>query len=288
MDMRFLMIGRIRMLALVTLVLFGLAPLGAHAAEQTFTRTINLRDRLNLTIISGAGSIQFNQGPPGRLRITGHVKANDWRPTDDRLRDIAANPPIRQDQNIIRIGSTEELTHVIIDYEIEAPADSIIHAGAGVGDIFDDGVGQEAHFNTVSGNIHATGLAGSIDVSSRDGDIEVEQSGRGVVKAVSITGNLELRNLNSALHAATNAGSIKVSGVPGGDWSVQTGKGDVDLALGVAACTIDAQTSDGLVRSDLKIEGANSSNSRHLAGRINGGGHNVTVQTGEGEIRLHS
>jgi Putative adhesin len=268
------------------LVLLTLAPLGARAGEQTFTRTINLRDRLDLAIVSGAGTIQISQGPPGRLRITGHVKANDWRPTDDRLRDIAAKPPILQDGSIIRIGSTEELAHIIIDYEIEAPADSIIQASAGTGDIFDEGVGLSARFSTGSGQIHATGLEGGIDVSSKDGDIEVEQSGRGEVKAVSNTGSLELRNLHGALRAVTNVGSIKVSGVPEGDWSVQTGKGDLELTLGNSPCTIDARTGAGLVRSDLKIEGANGSDPRHLEGRINGGGHSVIVQTGQGEIRI--
>jgi hypothetical protein len=284
--MRFLMISRITMLALLTLAPIGLAPLGAQAAEQTFTKVINLRDRLDLTIVSGAGNIQINQGPVGRLRITGHVKANDWRPTDDRLRDIAANPPIWQDRNIIRIGSTEQLAHVIIDYEIEAPADSIIQASSSVGDIFDDGVGQSARFNTGSGSIHATGLRGNVDVSTKEGDIEVEQIGQGEVKAISNTGNLELRNLQGPLHAATDAGSIRVSGVPAGDWAVQTGKGDIELTLGNAACTIDAQTGAGLVHSDLRIEGANGSDPLHLAGRINGGGHNVSLRAGKGDIRI--
>jgi hypothetical protein len=280
------MISRLSVLALAALIPLGLAPLGAQAAEQSFARTIHLRDRLDLTIVSGAGNIQISQGPAGRLRITGHVKANDWRPTDDRLRDIAANPPIWQDQNIVRIGSAEELAHVIIDYEIEAPADSIIQASSSVGDIFDEGVGQSARFNTGSGSIHTIGIEGNIDVSSKEGDIEVEQNGRGDVKAVSGAGNLELRNLHGALHAVTDAGSIKVSGAPAGDWQVQTGRGDIELTLGNAACTIDAQTGAGLVRSDLRIEGANGSDPHRLAGRINGGGHSVSLQAGEGEIRI--
>ena len=246
MAMRFLMIRRIAMFALFTFVQFGLTPfgparLGAQRAEQTFTKTINLRDRLDLAIASGAGNIQISEGPAGVLRITGHVKANDWHPTDDRLRDIAARPPIQQNGNVIRIGSTEELAHIIIDYEIEAPADSIIQAASGVGDIFDEGVGHNVHFNTGSGNIHARGLVGSIDVRSKEGDIEVEQSGQGEVSAVTGTGNVELRNLHGALRAATDSGSVKVSGVPAGDWSVRTGRGDVELTLGKAACTIDAQ-----------------------------------------------
>ena len=89
-----------------------------------------------------------------------------------------------------------------------------------------------------------------------------------------------------ALRAATDAGSIKVSGVPGGDWAVQTGKGDVELTLGNAACTIDARADAGLVRSELRVESTNGSDPRHLAGKINGGGHNVSVQAGEGEIRI--
>jgi hypothetical protein len=270
----------------VILALLTLAPLGAQAADQSFTRIIKLKDKLDLAIVSGAGTVQISQGPAGRLTITGHVRANDWHPTDDRLRDIAARPPIQQSGSIIRIGSTEELTHVIIDYEIEAPADSIIQASAGVGDIIDDGVGQNVRFNTGSGNIHATGLQGGIYASSNQGDIEVEQVGQGEVKAISGTGNLELRNLRGALHAATDAGSIRVSGTPAGDWSVQTGKGDIELTLGSAPCTIDAQTGAGLVHSDLRVEGANSSDPRHLAGKINGGGHNVIVQAHEGEIRV--
>lgn len=285
------MIRRIAMLALFTSVQFGLTPfgparLGAQRAEQTFTKTINLRDRLDLTIMSGAGTIQISQGPAGWLRITGHVKANDWRPTDDRLRDIAANPAIYQDKNVVRIGSTDQLAHVIIDYEIEAPADSIIQASSSIGDIFDEGVGQNARFNTGSGNIHAIGLEGSIDVRSKEGDIEVEQRGQGEVNAVTGTGNLELRNLHGGLRAATDAGSIKVSGVPAGDWSVHSENGNVELTLGNAACTIDAQTGTGLVHSDLRVEGANGSDPRRLAGTINGGGHNVSVQAGEGEIRI--
>jgi hypothetical protein len=291
MAMRFLMIRRIAMLALFTFVQFGLTPfgparLGAQRAEQTFTKTISLRDRLDLAVVSGAGNIQISEGPAGVLRITGHVKANDWHPTDDRLRDIAARPPIQQNKNIIRIGSPEELAHIIIDYEIEAPADSIIQASSSVGDIFDDGVGLSARFNTGSGNIHATGLRGSVDVSSKEGDIEVEQMGRGEVKAISGTGNLELRNLQGPLHAVADAGNIKVSGVPAADWSVRTGRGDVELTLGKAACTIDAQTGAGRVHSELTIEGGNGPDPLHLAGRVNGGGHNVILQVGEGDIRI--
>ena len=269
------------------LALFMLAPLAANASEQTFTRTINLRERLDLAIVSGAGNIQISQGPVGRLRIIGHVKANDWHATDDQLRDIASSPPVQQIGSTVRVGSAADPPHVIIDYEIEAPADSIVQASSGVGDILDDGVGFNARFNTGSGSIHVSGLLGNVDVSSKEGDIEIEQAGQGEVKAISNSGNLDLQNLHGALRAATGAGNITISGAPAGEWSVQTGRGDIELALGRASYTIDAQTVDGMVSSDVRVDGGDGSDLRHLAGRINGGGHNVTVRAAKGAIRIH-
>jgi DUF4097 and DUF4098 domain-containing protein YvlB len=281
------MIARASLLALLVV-----APLAAHAAtEQTFTKTINLHDKLNLEIVSAAGSIQISAGPAGQLTVTGHVKANDWHATDDRLRDIAANPPIRQDLDVIRVGVAQDPPHVIIDYEIEAPAGSIVHAASSLGDIFDDGVGESAAFTTGAGSIHATGMQGNIDAASKSGDIEVEQFGRGDVKAISISGNLDLRNLRGALHAATGDGKITVFGAPGADWSLQTGNGDIDLALGRAACNLDAQSKTGSVLSELRVDGESSPDSNHdphhLVGKINGGGHTVTVVAGDGVIRIH-
>jgi hypothetical protein len=280
------------MTARLPLLALALAPLNAHAAsEQTFTKTINLRDRPNIAIVSAAGNIQISTGPAGQVRITGHVKANDWHATDDRLRDIASIPPIHQDPDVIRVGLAQDPPHVIIDYEIEAPPNSIIQATSGLGDIFDDGVGQNAAFSTGAGSIHATGFSGNVEASSKSGDIEVEQFGHGDVKAISGSGNLDLRNLRGALRAATGEGKIAASGAPNGDWSLQSDKGDIDLTLGRAACNLDVQSTSGVVRSDLPIEGTSSPDphhdQHHLVGKINGGGQNVVAKTADGVIRIH-
>jgi hypothetical protein len=280
------------------LTILALAPLFAHAAsEQTFTKTIDLRGRANLAILSGAGNIQISAGPPGQVRITGHVKANDWHATDDRLRDIASIPPIHQDLDVIHIGVAQDPPHIIIDYEIEAPPNSIIQATSGLGDIFDDGAGQSATFSTSAGSIHATGMQGHVEAGSKSGDIEIEQFeisksgvaefGAGDVHATSLSGNLDLRNLRGALHAETGDGKIAVSGTPFADWSLQSEKGDIELTLGRAACNLDAQSASGVIYSDLRVEDANTSDSHHLSGKIHGGGHAVVLQTGAGQVRIH-
>ena len=76
------MIRRIAMLSLFTFFQFGLTPfgparLGAQRTEQTFTKTINLRSRLDLAIMSGAGTVQISEGPAGRV-LNFRTNVDDW------------------------------------------------------------------------------------------------------------------------------------------------------------------------------------------------------------------
>ena len=92
---------------------------------------------------------------------------SSWGGSEERVREIAANPPIEQTGNIVRIGARHENLHNIsIDYEIEAPANAYLDASSGSGDITDDGVGENAKLSTGSGNIHATGLNGGFSAST--------------------------------------------------------------------------------------------------------------------------
>ena len=66
------------------------------------------------------------------MHIFGRVKSN-WEGNDERVREIAANPPIEQTGNIIRIGEHHENYHNIsIDYDIEAPANAFLRGLLGL------------------------------------------------------------------------------------------------------------------------------------------------------------
>jgi hypothetical protein len=265
----------------------ALAAVPALASEQTFERNLSVSGRVELSVATGSGSIHLTRGSGSQLHIVGHVHSN-WGGSDEKVREIAANPPIEQTGNIVRIGARHENLHNIsIDYEIQAPADAYLEAGSGSGNVTDEGVGENARLNTGSGNIHATGLHGGFTVGTGSGDVYVEQTGSGDVKANTGSGNIELKNVNGGLKAETGSGEIKIEGAPAADWRLQTGSGSIELWPGSSAFTLDASTGSGTIHSDPEMTVQGSFDRHHITGKIHGGGPTVRAETGSGDVRIH-
>ena len=265
----------------------ALAALPALASEATFERTLSVSGKVELSVSTGSGNIHLTPGSGNRVHIFGRVKSN-WGASEERVREIAAHPPIEQTGNIVRIGGHHENLHNIsIDYEIEVPAETYLEAGSGSGNITDDGVGENAKLSTGSGDIHATGLHGGFSAGTGSGNIYVEQTGEGEVKAETGSGNIELKNLHGGLRAHTGSGNIKAGGTPASPWHLGTGSGNVEFWAGNAAFTLDAETGSGSIHSDKEMLTQGASSRHHITGKINGGGPTVRVETGSGDIRVH-
>jgi hypothetical protein len=264
-----------------------MAALPALATEATFERNLSVTGRVDLTVSTGSGNVHLTRGSGNQVHIFGRVKSS-WGGRDEQVRQIAANPPIEQTGNIIRIGGRHENLHNIsIDYEIQAPADVFLEASSGSGNITDDSIGDNAKLSTGSGNIHATGLHGGFLVNTGSGDIYADQTGEGDVKAQTGSGNIELRNLHGGLRAGTGSGDIKVSGSPANSWHLETGSGNVEFWPGSTGFTLDASTGSGSIHTDRDMLSQGSSDRHHITGKINGGGPTVRVETGSGDIRVH-
>ena len=269
------------------MALLALAAVPALASEATFERNLSFSGRVELKVATGSGNIHLTQGSGNQIHIFGKVKSN-WGGSDERVREIAANPPIEQTGNIVRIGARHEnLNHVSIDYEIQAPADAYLDAGSGSGNVIDDGVGENAKLSTGSGNIHATGLRGGFSAGTGSGDVYAEQTGQGDVKASTGSGSIELKNLRGGLRADTGSGNIKVTGTPTSSWHLHTGSGNVDFRAGDAPLTLDAETGSGSVRTDREMVTQGSNDRHHVTGKLNGGGPTVRIETGSGSIHVY-
>jgi DUF4097 and DUF4098 domain-containing protein YvlB len=276
----------------IAAAVLALAAVPALASEATFERTLQVSGRVELSVSTGSGNIHITHGAGNQVHIWGKVKSgwgsSGWGGSDDRVREIAAHPPIEQTGNIVRIGSHHESFHNIsIDYEIQAPENALLDASSGSGDITVDGVGENAKISTGSGNIHATGLHGGFRVDTGSGNIYAEQADVGDVKAQTGSGNIELRNLRGGLHGGTGSGDIKVGGTPASDWKLETGSGDIELWAGSAAFTLDASTGSGSIRTDQEMLTQGTSDKHHITGKIHGGGPTVRIETGSGDIRVH-
>lgn len=267
--------------------ILAVAAVPALANEATFERNLSVQGHVELTVSTGAGHIHITHGSADRVHIIGHVKSS-WGANEERVQEIANNPPVDQTGNIIRIGQRHENYHNIsIDYDIEAPANSFLEANSGSGDINDDGVGQNAKLGTGSGGIHATGLVGGFIANTGSGNIYVEQSGEGDVKAQTGSGSIELKGVHGSLHAGTGSGDMKITGTPTSDWKLETGSGSVEFWAGSASFTLDASTGSGSVHTDQEMAVQGSFDRHHITGKVHGGGPTVRIETGSGDIRVH-
>jgi hypothetical protein len=273
-------------LALATAIL-AVAAVPALANEANFERNLTVNGHVELAVSTGSGHIHITHGSSDRIHIVGHVKSN-WGANEQRVQEIANNPPIEQTGNIVRIGQRHENYHNIsIDYDIEAPANSFLEANSGSGDINDDGVGENAKLGTGSGTIHATGLQGGFITNTGSGNIYVEQTGQGDVKAQTGSGSIELKGVHGSLHAGTGSGNIKVTGTPTSDWKLETGSGSVEFWAANANFTLDASTGSGSVHTDQEMAVQGSFDRHHITGKVHGGGPTVRIETGSGDIRVH-
>ncbi len=253
----------------------------------SFDRTLSVSGASQLAVSTASGNIQITRGSGNQIHIHGQVHVNH-EGSEEEARQIAANPPIEQSGDVIRIGQRQEQWRGIsIDYRIEAPAGTVLTANSGSGDITDEGVGQNAKLQTGSGDIRATSLVGPFVVKTGSGNIVAEQSGQGDVVAETGSGDIELKNIHGSFHGETGSGDIKASGTPSAAWTLQTGSGTIELWTGNAPLTLDASTGSGSVNTEHEMLVQGSFDHQHVRGKLNGGGPTIRAQTGSGDIHIH-
>jgi beta-lactamase regulating signal transducer with metallopeptidase domain len=265
-----------------------LAPRAAQEARQlSFDRTLSVSGAAQLEVSTGSGNIHVTRGAGSQIQIHGRIHVNH-EGSEEQARQIAANPPIEQSGDTIRVGKHQEHWRGIsIDYQIEAPAGTLLAANSGSGDIVDEGVGQNAKLQTGSGDISASGLQGPFSVMTGSGNITAEQTGEGDVVAQTGSGNIELKEIHGGFRGQTGSGDIKASGTPSASWHLQTGSGSIELQTGNAPITLDASTGSGSVNTEHEMMVQGSLDRHHIKGTLNGGGPTVRLETGSGDIQIH-
>jgi hypothetical protein len=285
----------------------------AFAAEKSFDRTLSVNGPVTLRVSTGSGSIRVSPGSDNQVHIMGRVKSsNNWwgGSSDDAVAKVAANPPIDQAGNIIRVGDdhgNDWARHVSIDYEITTPANTMLVAESGSGElqlsningtvkahtgsgsIHADKLGSGSRLETGSGTIDANTLRGSTTLQTGSGDIHAQLGSAGDVVAGTGSGDIKLENVQGAVKAETGSGSLEISGQPTAPWKLETGSGEISLRLGNNAhFTLDAETGSGSVKSDppLTMTTHGSIDKHHVSGTVNGGGPTIKAQTGSGDIHI--
>jgi DUF4097 and DUF4098 domain-containing protein YvlB len=146
------------------------------------------------------------------------------------------------------------------------------------------------NLRTGDGNIDIAGLKGDMDLHSGDGSENLEGvegklhawTGDGHITAHGRFDELELKTGDGHVDVrATNGSSLAAS------WRLETGDGNVSLEVPAdLAADVDLHTSDGHIDLDLPVAAEGKVRENEVRGKLNGGGSQLTIRTGDGSIHL--
>ena len=140
---------------------------------------------------------------------------------------------------------------------------------------------------TVDGRIRLENLGGEAHVHAVDGDITARNL-NARIKGGTVDGNIELERVAGGVDLKTVDGRIEARNLDG--WGegirLKTVDGSIQVALGAATGRLEARTGDGSIRHSLKGLHVEESKEHLLRGRIPGREQEISLRTGDGDIRI--
>ena len=298
-------------LSATALILFTLSAIALASEQGHFERKFQVSSGADLQVFTRSGDVTLRSGPAGTISVIGRIHVGDRWFTGGRkaeVEEIEKNPPLTQSGNFIRIDYVNH-TNISIDYEITAPADTKVRAKSGSGDQTMEGmqagldvetgsgdvrlrdVGGEIRIHTGSGDIQARNAAGPFEARAGSGNITLEEKSKGDVRMETGSGNVEASGVNGGLSASTGSGDVLIEGLPANYWSIKTGSGNAEVRLPQdASFDIDASSSSGNLEVNhpvtTTVQGRVTDARKSVRGKVRGGGPEVTIHTGSGDIRV--
>ena len=278
------------------------------SSEGHFDRTLSVNGSISLDVTTGSGDIRVTAGGSNQVVVHGTVHPGNWMfGSDSAVHQVESSPPIEQSGNSIRIGYNlpeDVKRHVSISYEITVPADTNLQAHSGSGNIEAVGIrtavdaqtgsgdirardAGRARLHTGSGNIRAETVAAPFFAQTGSGDIEADLTGSGDVDVHTGSGTIRIRGIKGGVRAQTGSGGIETDGSVTGPWQLHSGSGNIELAVGSGSgFNLDVHTSSGSINTNLPITVQGSLGKHELKGTVKGGGPEVSVNTGSGDVDI--
>jgi len=301
----------------------------SSAQRVEFERSYTVTDAPVLDISTIRGKIDVSGGQTDRIAVRGTATVRYGLSVPaaayDLVKRVAADPPIRQEGNTLRLrppSGADEQRAMTVAYAVSVPPGTVVKANSDSGETTISGVsgrvsirtesaaimirdlGGAADVTTASGSVEADSIAGDLNVSTRSSGVTVRNLGAGLrvrTQSGAVEGTfrgdgsvdigtgssaIDLSGVKGTLVATSNSGRIRVSGLPTGPWQVTGGSGSFDLDFDAnARLTLDAHSGSGSV----SVEGAalqGSTSKGAASGTVGGGGPLVRASSRSGSIRI--
>lgn len=201
-----------------------------------FDRTLTTSGPVDLSLVSGSGSVVVRPGADGSVAIVGTIRpANRWSTSADEvrraIRAVEANPPIAQNGGRIEVGRIEdpEIARLVaVSYEVTVPRATRLTSRTGSGSQKVGALAGPVSVTTGSGAVEVGAIADAVEVTTGSGSVKVEgargrasiSTGSGTVHAGAFEGDLQIR---------TGSGGIHVDRASGGTVALSTGSGSLEV-----------------------------------------------------------
>jgi DUF4097 and DUF4098 domain-containing protein YvlB len=255
---------------LVAVSILGLAAVMARADE--WNKQWQVHGTPEVHISAGDASIAVEAGSNGSVEA--NLSTRGWTIGDSGIRVIEHQSGDRIDLEIkepnTHFSFGEHSAHLTV--RVPRKLTGYIHTG--------------------DGSVKLKGLHGSVRADTGDGSIEADDLD-GMLQARSGDGSMHLRGRFDGLQVHTSDGSVELKALEGSkmraDWTLQTGDGSVRLELPKdLAANLSLHTGDGSIRMNMDVTVNGHQNEHEVRGKLNGGGPQLAVSTGDGSIQIDS
>ncbi len=271
--------------AMISAALFS-----ATASAEDWTKNYTVSGRANVHVDTNDGSVRVTTGDTKQVEL--RVIYNGY--TLDKNLEIKS----KQDGDRVELSARETMhwnwgIHVNrgLRLEVRMPKDADLSVDSGDGSVEAQTITGNLDIHTGDGHIRVDGAKGQIKLRTGDGSIEGRDLD-GKIEADSGDGHITLDGRFDTLNIRTGDGSINAHALAGSKvlsaWNIHTGDGSVDLTVpSDLNANIDASTNDGRISLGIPVTVEGQFSNSKIHGKMNGGGEQLTIHTGDGSIRLN-
>jgi len=265
--------------------LAGMAP-AAHADD--WSKTYAISGRADLHVQTDDGSVMVTSAD--QKDVYAHVTTSRYRiPDDVRIEESQSgdsiNIHVRLPHNWGFWGHGGS-----VRVELRVPRNLNLDVSTGDGNVTAQPLSGNVRINTGDGNIDANGIKGDIYMHSGDGHIEASNLD-GTLKVDTGDGHVSVGGRFDSLDVRTGDGNIEASAMSGskvaGVWNLHAGDGRINLRVpNDLSANLDAHTGDGSITVDMDITVSGSLGHSTVRGKLNGGGGELKITSGDGSIHV--
>lgn len=254
-------------------ILFSLSvALASTARADEWSKTFTITGKPDLRIETSDANIRVDTWDQNTIEAK--VTTEHWKIGDDGIKIYdhqtgdSVELEVRYPHSLVQLSFRNHR----VDVEIHMP--------------------REGHVNlhTSDGFIRLSNFKGDMDLNTSDGRQDIEGVD-GILRARASDGHIRASGRFDQLELGTSDGSIEAKAMPGStgqsDWTLRTGDGSITLQLPETfAADVDLHTGDGHINLGIPISVQGRLGEKNIHGKLNGGGHLLSIHTGDGSITL--